>query len=119
MAAFPVITRAVEGAVAIQEGVALHNEVNLHQWFGICIGINAGEPIHEDVDIFGTPVQLAAWVLRIVVGSEITVSMAVRELCLERDYEFSKKGDYDLKGFGQPVPIHLVGWSGSRARRAE
>ena len=115
MASFPVITKAVEGAIAIQEGVALHNEVNPHQTFGICIGINAGEPIHEDGDIFGTPVQLAARVLSIAEGSEITASTIVRELCSGKDYQFSKKGDYDLKGFEQPVPIYLVGWSGSRA----
>lgn len=115
MASFPVITKAVEGAIAIQEGVALHNEVNPQQSFGICIGINAGEPIHEDGDIFGTPVQLAARVLSIAEGSEITASTIVRELCSGKDYQFRKKGDYDLKGFEQPVPIYLVGWSGSRA----
>ena len=115
MASFPVITKAVEGAIAIQEGVALHNEVNPNQSFGICIGINAGEPIHEDGDIFGTPVQLAARVLSIAEGSEITASTIVRELCSGKDYEFSKKGEYDLKGFEQPVPIYLVAWSGSRA----
>ena len=115
MASFPVITKAVEGAIAIQEGVALHNQVNPHQNFGICIGINAGEPIHEDGDIFGTPVQLAARVLSIAEGSEITASTIVRELCSGKDYQFSKKGDYDLKGFEQPVPIYLIGWSGSGA----
>jgi len=91
MASFPVITKAVEGAIAIQEGVALHNQINPHQDFGICIGINAGEPIYEDGDIFGTPVQLAARVLSIAEGNEITASTIVRELCSGKDYQFSKR----------------------------
>lgn len=115
MASFPVITKAVEGAIAIQEGVAQHNEINPDQSFGICIGINAGEPIHEDGDIFGTPVQLAARVLGIAERSEITASTIVRELCSGKDFNFDKKGDYELKGFEEPVPIYLIAWSGAAA----
>ena len=115
MASFPVITKAVEGAIAIQEGVARHNEINPDENFGICIGINAGEPIHEDGDIFGTPVQLAARVLSIAGGSEITASTIVRELCSGKDFSFNRKGEYELKGFDQPVPIYLVAWNGAAA----
>ena len=115
MASFPVITKAVEGAIAMQEGVVRHYEINSDQSFGICIGINAGEPIHEDGDIFGTPVQLAARVLSIAEGSETTASTIVRELCSGKDFNFDKKGDYELKGFEQPGPIYLVAWSGAAA----
>ena len=77
---------------------------------GLCIGVNAGEPIHEHGDIFGTPVQMAARVLSKAEGDEIAVSNIIREMCVGKEFVFSKKGDYDLKGFPEPVPIYLAKW---------
>ena len=53
MAAFPSAVRAVEAALQIQRDLA-GAEVRVR------IGLNAGEPIAEDDDFFGTAVQLAA-----------------------------------------------------------
>ena len=36
----------------------------------------------------------------------------VREMCTGKSYKFDKKGDFDLKGFPEPVPIFLVDWAG-------
>ncbi len=82
---------------------------------GICIGINAGEPIHEDGDIFGTPVQMAARVLSKAEGDEIAISNLVREMCVGKAYAVVKKDDYELKGFAEPIPIFLVEWDVSEA----
>jgi class 3 adenylate cyclase len=38
------------------------------------------------------------------------VSNIVREMCVGKEFSFSKKGDYDLKGFPEPVPIYLAEW---------
>ena len=110
MATFPQIVGAVEGAVAIQQACQRANAANPDLGLGICIGINAGEPIHEDGDIFGTPVQMAARVLSKAEGEEIAVSNLVREMASGKSFSFKKKGDYDLKGFDEPVPIFLVQW---------
>lgn len=110
MATFPQITNAVDGAIAILKSTRKENESNPELGLGICIGINAGEPIHEDGDVFGTPVQMAARVLSKAEGGEIAVSSIVKELCSGKDYVTTKKGDYDLKGFAEPVPIYLVQW---------
>lgn len=110
MATFSQITNAVEGAVAMQEACQRANGAKPDLGLGLCIGVNAGEPIHEDGDIFGTPVQMAARVLSKAEGDEIAVSNLVREMCTGKSYKFSKKGEYDLKGFPEPVPIYLVGW---------
>jgi adenylate cyclase len=110
MATFPQIVGAVEGAVAIQQACQRANAANPDLGLGICIGINAGEPIHEDGDIFGTPVQMAARVLSKAEGEEIAVSNLVREMASGKSFSFKKKGDYDLKGFAEPVPIFLVQW---------
>lgn len=111
MATFSQITDAVEGAVAMQKACMRSNNSNLELGLGLCIGVNAGEPIHEDGDIFGTPVQMAARVLSKAEGEEIAVSNLVREMCAGKNYKFSKKGEYELKGFPEPVPIFLVDWS--------
>jgi len=55
MASFPTASGALECAVAIQRGVALHGESDL----AVHIGLNAGEPVAEERDLFGTSVQLA------------------------------------------------------------
>lgn len=112
MATFSQITNAVEGAVAMQEACQRANASNPDLGLGLCIGVNAGEPIHEDGDIFGTPVQMAARVLSKAEGEEIAVSNLVREMCTGKSYKFDKKGDYELKGFPEPVPIYLVEWAG-------
>ncbi len=111
MATFSQITSAVEGAVAMQQACTRANHGNPELGLGLCIGVNAGEPIHEDGDIFGTPVQMAARVLSKAEGEEIAVSNLVREMCTGKNYKFSKKGEYELKGFPEPVPIFLVDWS--------
>jgi len=113
MATFTQITNAVEGAVAMQQACTRANERNAELGLGLCIGVNAGEPIHEDGDIFGTPVQMAARVLSKAEGDEIAVSNLVREMCTGKSFKFSKKGEYELKGFPEPVPIFLVDWKNS------
>ncbi|NKB58255.1 MAG: hypothetical protein GKS00_18165 [Alphaproteobacteria bacterium] len=110
MATFPQITNAVDGAVAMQEACQRANAANPGLGLGLCIGVNAGEPIHEGGDIFGTPVQMAARVLSKAEGDEIAVSNLVHEMCMGKDYGFSKKGDYELKGFAEPIPIFLLEW---------
>ena len=112
MATFPQITNAVDGAVAMQQACQRANAADPTLGLGLCIGVNAGEPIHENGDVFGTPVQMAARVLSKAEEDEIAVSNLVREMCTGKNYDFAKKGDYDLKGFAEPVPIYLVAWQG-------
>jgi len=112
MATFGQITNAVEGAVAMQQACMRANADNPELGLALCIGVNAGEPIHEDGDIFGTPMQMAARVLSKAEGEEIAVSNLVREMYTGKSYKFNKKGDFDLKGFPEPVPIFLVDWAG-------
>jgi class 3 adenylate cyclase len=38
----------------------------------------------------------------------IAVSRAVRELCVGKLYSFDSKGELDLKGFPEPVPVFEV-----------
>ena len=60
MAAFPSPASGVEASVAIQRAVAANNARFPDQSLFLRIGINAGEPIEEEEDMFGGMVQLAA-----------------------------------------------------------
>ena len=73
MAAFPSAVRAVEAALQIERDLA-GGEVRVR------IGLNAGEPIAEDDDFFGTAVQLAARVCDRAEPGQVLVSRVVADL---------------------------------------
>ncbi len=56
MCSFPTTSNGVEAAISIQQKTATHNESNADLPLHLKIGINAGEPIAEDDDLFGTTV---------------------------------------------------------------
>ena len=59
MASFGSATKALECAIAVQQAFAEHNE-SAAEPIKVRVGLNAGEPIAEDDDLFGTAVNLAA-----------------------------------------------------------
>ncbi len=54
-----------------------------------CFGINAGEPIAEDDDLFGTAVQLAARITDRAEPRQVLVCNVLRQLCARKTFEFS------------------------------
>jgi len=113
MASFSSATRALECAIAMQRGFAEYNAgvgaqglAPLH----IRIGLNAGEPIAEDEDLFGTAVILAARVAAKAEGGEILASDVVRQLVAGKGFLFSDRGDVVLRGFEDPVRLYEVRW---------
>jgi class 3 adenylate cyclase/pimeloyl-ACP methyl ester carboxylesterase len=77
----------------------------------IRIGLNAGEPIEEEGDLFGATVTLAARIAARAEGAEILASMAVRELCAGKGFSFADRGDFVARGFEEPVRVFEVRWS--------
>ena len=75
------------------------------------IGLNAGEPIAEDNDLFGTTVQLSARIVDKAAADEIFVSEIVRGICAGKNYNFSKRGGYEMKGFGDDITLFEVIWN--------
>jgi class 3 adenylate cyclase len=119
MACFSSATRALECAIAMQRAFADHNEALLRQAqdehtepveVRIRIGLNAGEPIAEDEDLFGTAVILAARIAAKAEGGEIVVSDTVRGLVAGKGFLFSDQGDVVLRGFEDPVRLYEVRW---------
>src|SRR3990172_8375777 len=60
MATFPSAPRPLACPVAVQRQLASHNESDAETPLRVRIGLNAGEPVAEDDDLFGAAVQLAA-----------------------------------------------------------
>ena len=109
MASFTSASAALEAAVAIQKALADHNEGNDTR-LRVRIGLNAGEPVAEDEDLFGTAVQLAARVCDRAAPGQILVSNVVQELAAGKGFTFVDNGEATLKGFDKPVRLHEVKW---------
>ncbi len=74
------------------------------------VGLNAGEPIAEDDDLYGTAVNRAARITAEAKGGEILVANVVRELAEGKDFLFVDRGETSLKGFEDPVRLFEVRW---------
>jgi len=106
MASFPSASQALQCAVAIQHAVAAQADIP----FRVRVGLNAGEPVAEEQDLFGTAVQLARRVCDHADPGQILVSDVVRQLAMGKGFLFSDHGDVELRGFEDPVRLYEVRW---------
>lgn len=114
MACFSSAIAAVEAAVDIQRALAGGVDPQLESPLRVRIGINAGDPVVEERDVFGIAVQVAARIVAVASPGQILVSETVRDLASGRDFEFSDQGDVLLKGFHEPFRLYDVGWAETR-----
>jgi class 3 adenylate cyclase len=109
MASFSSATKALECAIAIQSAFAERNE-SAEEPILVRIGLNAGEPIAEDEDLFGASVNRAARIAAMAQGGEILAANVVRELAEGKGFTFADNSEATLKGFEKPVRLHKVRW---------
>jgi len=109
MASFASVTKAVECAVALQRAFEERND-GADEPLSVRVGLNAGEPIEEEGDLFGATVILAARVAARAEGGEVLASDVVRGLCSGKGFLFADRGEHALRGFEEPVRIFEVGW---------
>jgi class 3 adenylate cyclase len=112
MASFSSATRALECAIATQRALAARNEA-AEEPIRVRIGLNAGEPIAEDEDLFGTAVIMAARIAAQAKGEEILASDVVRQLVAGKGFLFADRGEVALRGFEDPVRLCKVRWEES------
>ena len=137
MASFGSVTRAVECAVALQRAMEERNRGVGAQHAGpsdtvlatdddtvskggsqssraaplqVRIGLNAGEPIEDEGDLFGATVILASRIAARAEGGEILVADTVRGLCSGKGFLFADRGEFVAKGFEEPVRVYEVRW---------
>jgi class 3 adenylate cyclase len=96
---------AVDAVVAAQQ----IRDAALQDGIGVRVGLNTGEPIVEDGDLFGTAVQLAARITDHAEPGQVLVSNVVRELCAGKGLVFEAIGPTAMKGFDEPVQLYSTG----------
>jgi class 3 adenylate cyclase len=113
MASFASVTGAVECAIALQRsfeerhhGPGGDSEEPIH----IRIGVNAGEPIEEGGDLFGSTVIMASRIAAQAGAGEILTSDVVRGLCSGKGFLFADRGENVLRGFEDQVRLYEVRW---------
>ncbi len=113
MASFDSASKALECAVAMQQAFEEFNE-NAQEPIRVRVGVNAGEPIAEGDDLFGTAVNLTARIAAQAEGGQVLVSDVVRQLVAGKGFLFSDHGDVLVRGFEEPVRLFELRW-GNRA----
>lgn len=109
MARFGSATRALECAIALQRAFASHNESS-EEPIRVRVGLNAGEPIAEDEDLFGASVILASRIAAQAEAEEVLTSDTVRGLVAGKKFLFSDRGETALRGFEDPVRLYELRW---------
>ena len=109
MASFSSATKALECAIAMQRAFEAHNK-SAQEPIKVRVGLNAGEPIAEDDDLFGTAVNLAARIAAKAEGGEILTSDTVRGLVAGKKFLFSDRGETAMRGFEDPVKLYELRW---------
>jgi len=109
MVSFASVTAAMDCAVALQRAFSKHNETASEPVI-VRMGLNAGEPIEEAGDLFGSMVILASRIAAKAEGGEILVADTVRGLCSGKGFLFADRGEFVAKGFEEPVRVYEVSW---------
>jgi class 3 adenylate cyclase len=110
MAWFPSAQAAVSCAVAFQRAIASQNQEPGTESLRVRVGLNAGEPIEEDGDLFGSSVIAASRICGQASGGEIVVSDVVRQLVAGKGFAFADRGAVALRGFDEGVRLWEVRW---------
>lgn len=105
LASFTSTSKAVECAMAMQRGTAAHDGP-VH----IKIGLNAGEPVAKNNDLFGATVNLTDAICSQSDADLILASQVIRDLCRGKKLPFSEHGDVTLAGFDEPIRLFEVDW---------
>jgi class 3 adenylate cyclase/tetratricopeptide (TPR) repeat protein len=103
-------SRALAGAVGMQQAVDRHNRSGEHP-LAVRIGISAGEAVQEDGDYFGDPVTEAARLCAAAQGGQILAAELVRLMVGRHAAQtFIEVGPLALKGIPEPVAAVEVMW---------
>ncbi|MBC7906829.1 MAG: adenylate/guanylate cyclase domain-containing protein [Rhodospirillaceae bacterium] len=112
MASFGTAAAAVEATISIQRQVAQINQRMPNLGLSLRIGLNAGEPIEEEDDLFGSTVQLAARVCAATEADQTLCTGVVKDLSVGKGATvFRPMGDKYLKGFKEAIPLYEVVWT--------
>ena len=107
---FASVVDAVRCAVEIQREMAERNaDVPADRRIDFRIGINLGDIISDDNDIYGDGVNVAARLEALAEPGGICVSRVVRDQVRDKlDFTFDDQGDQQVKNIARPVRVYLI-----------
>jgi class 3 adenylate cyclase/pimeloyl-ACP methyl ester carboxylesterase len=109
MVSFASVTQAIDCAIALQRAFGAHT-ASVPEPLHVRVGLNAGEPIEEDGDLFGSTVILASRIAAQAGAGEILIPEPLRHLLSGKSYVYADRGVTTLKGFEDPVRLYEVRW---------
>ncbi|MBA2565915.1 MAG: tetratricopeptide repeat protein [Gemmatimonadetes bacterium] len=107
---FPSVVDALRCAVDVQESIAeRHADVPLERRLQLRVGINLGDVIVENGDIFGDGVNVASRLEGLAEPGGICISQAAHDLVRDRcAVEFQDLGDVNVKNIARPIHVYRV-----------
>jgi class 3 adenylate cyclase/pimeloyl-ACP methyl ester carboxylesterase len=109
MASFRSAQAALDCAIEMQRSFDAADGI-AGEMLRVRIGLNAGEPIQENGDLFGASVIRAARIASLARGAEVFVANVVRELVEGKGYLFADEGNHALRGMDEPVRLWSLRW---------
>ena len=108
---FASVVDAVRCAVEVQREMAERNAgVPADKRIAFRVGINVGDIISDDNDIYGDGVNVAARLEALAEPGGICVSRVVRDQVRDKlDFAFDDKGEQQVKNIARPVRVYRVG----------
>src|SRR6266478_1244408 len=119
LAEFASVVDAVRCAVEVQrEMIARNAAAPAERRIEFRMGINVGDIIIEDGDIFGDGVNIAARLEALAEPGGICLSAAAHEQVRDRlDIAFDDMGDQQVKNITRPVRVYSIGSRSSNPQR--
>jgi adenylate cyclase len=110
LAEFPNVVDAVRGAVEVQRGMADRNaETPEDQRITFRIGINLGDVIAEEDDIYGDGVNIAARLEALAEPGGVCISRVVRDQIRDKlPYPFEDRGEQSVKNIARSVRVFAL-----------
>ncbi len=120
LAAFGSALAAVQCAVDIQNELAhSNNDLEKDRRMQFRIGINVGDVMLKDGDIFGDGVNIAARLEGLADPGGICISRGIHDHVMKKlPFEFEDLGEQSVKNIAQPVRVYRLVLDGRRSRIA-
>lgn len=114
LSSFNLSSNGTQAAIEIQQELYDHNKNYPAMPIHIRIGINVGEVLLADGEIYGSSINLASRVCNAAGPDRIFVTGIVKSRCENENqlFCFQDKGKYVIKGFSDPIPLYKVLWNG-------
>ena len=115
LAEFPSVMEAVQCGVEIQQAMAARNaDLSEERKMLLRIGINVGDVMVKDEDVFGDGVNVAARLQGLAEPGGICISRAVRDQLRDKSpFVFEDQGERAVKNITRPVRVFTVRFEGA------